>query len=85
MSTPNPILAAAAPELIAIIKAIEQFNASMGPDPTQWVVKFPGAQTVLVGTVLLQLPAIATAEGGALQTLLNTTLNGWISKLTPTA
>lgn len=83
MSTPNPVVTAAAPELIAILKAIQVFNTTMGPDPTQWVVKFPGAQTVLIGTVLLQVPALATAEGAALQTGINNTLNGWIAKLTP--
>lgn len=83
MSTPNPILTAAAPELIAILKAIQAFNTTMGPDPTQWVVKFPGAQTVLIGTVLLEVPALATAEGAALQTSINSTLSGWITKLTP--
>jgi len=67
--------------LIAVIQAIETFITTMGPDPTQWAVKFPGASLALQGAVLLQLPTLATAEGGALQTAINTTLQGWINKL----
>ncbi|MGA7524692.1 MAG: hypothetical protein WBW84_19745 [Acidobacteriaceae bacterium] len=81
MNSPNPIVVAAAPELVAVIEAIQSFITTMGPDPTQWIVKFPGASLALQGAVLLQLPTLATAEGGALQSAINTTLAGWISKL----
>jgi hypothetical protein len=81
MSTPNPVVAAAAPELISVIQAIQTFITTMGPDPIKWAVLFPGASLALQGAVLLQLPTLATAEGGALQTTINATLSGWITKL----
>ena len=81
MSTPNPILGAAAPELIAIIKALQSFNAAMGPDPAKWALNFPGAQLILTGTVLNQLPLLATAEGGVAITQLDNVYAGWIAKL----
>ena len=85
MSTPNPLVTAASPELIAVLKAILQFNANIGADPAQWPLKVPGAFTVLLGTVQLQLPALAAAEAGALQADVNSKVEGWIAKLTPTA
>lgn len=81
MSTPNPALVAAAPSLIAVLSAIKQFNADMGPDPLKWALNFPGAQMKLLGTVNLQLPQLAVAEGGALQTLTNNQVDSWISQL----
>jgi len=85
MSTPNPILTAAAPELIAVIKALQAFNAAMGPDPAKWALNFPGAQLILTGTILTQVPVLATAEGGAAITQLDNVYAGWITKLTPPA
>jgi hypothetical protein len=81
MSTPNPALKAAAPELIAILQAIIQFNTNMGANPLMWVTNFPGASLQLQGAVLLQLPALATAEAGALQTIINTHLSTWEAQL----
>ena len=37
----DPVIQAAAPELIAMIKALQQFNADMGPDPTNGASTFP--------------------------------------------
>lgn len=81
MSTPNPFLAAAAPELIAILQAIKQFNTNIGPDPQQWALKVPGALTVLLGTVQLQLPAVLLAEGGAVQTEVNSKIDSWVASI----
>ncbi len=81
MSTPNPIEVAAAPSLIAALQAIEQFLADMGNNPLLWVANFPGAQLKLIGTIQLQLPSLATAEGGAIQTAINTQLTTWITQL----
>lgn len=81
MSTPNPVLVAAAPSLIAALQALQQFETDLGPNPLQWVANYPGAKLKLLGTLALQLPAIATAEGGALEGLINTTTSGWITKL----
>ena len=77
----DPVIQAAAPELIAMIKALQQFNADMGPDPTKWVVNFPGSKLKETGTIMLQLPALATAEAGAGLTALDNVYAGWITKL----
>ena len=81
MSTPNPIVAAAAPEAVAVLQAIKAFIVSMGPDPAKWVVNYPGAQVVLLGTVMQQLPALAQAEGAAVGELVTTKLDAWITSL----
>ena len=81
MSTPNPILVAAAPSLISALQALQQFEADMGPNPLVWAANYPGAKLKLLGTLALQLPTIATAEGGALENVINTTTSGWITKL----
>lgn len=81
MSTPNPLLTAAAPELIAALQAIQTFIANMGPDPAQWMLKFPGASQVLLGTVQMQVPTLATAEGAALQAQANAQIAKWIEGL----
>ncbi len=83
MSTPNPVLSAAAPELIAMIKALQQFNADMGTNPALWGVNFPGAKLKETGAIMLQVPALATAEAGAGLTALDNVYAGWITKLTP--
>ena len=81
MSTPNPIVKAAAPELMAIIDALSAGVTAMGPDPLQWAVKWPGVLLSLQGAILTQLPTLATAEGGALQTEVQSTMANWVSKL----
>lgn len=77
----NAVVAAATPELIAIITALQSFNAAMGPDPTKWAINYPGARLILAGTVLQQLPLLATAEGGAGIAALDNLESGWIAKL----
>jgi hypothetical protein len=77
----DPIVTAAAPELIAVIKALQAFNAAMGPDPTKWVVNYPGAKLIETGTILQQLPALASAEGGVAINALDSLYAGWIAKL----
>ena len=64
----SPIETAAIPSLVAALEALQAFFTSMGTDPTQFAVKFPGASQVLLGTLELQLPSLASAEIGALQT-----------------
>lgn len=81
MSTENPVVAAATPALIAVLQAIKQFNVNIGIDPAKWVLTVPGALTILIGTVELQLPAVAVAEAGALQTDVNAKIDGWIASL----
>jgi hypothetical protein len=81
MSTPTPAIQAAAPVLISVLQAMEQFVADMGPDPAQWVLKYPGAKLKLVGTIGLQLPALAIAEGAVAQSAANSLFAGWIKDL----
>jgi hypothetical protein len=81
MSTPNPIVTAATPELIAVLQAILQFNANIGVNPAQWPLTVPGALTVLLGTVQLQVPALASAEAGAVVAEVNAKISAWIASL----
>lgn len=84
MST-NPITAAAVPSLILVLEALQTFIANLGTDPAQVPIKFPGAVQVLLGSVELQLPALASAELGSLQTDVNTKITSWIKSLQATA
>lgn len=81
MSTPNPIVAAAAPSLIPVLQSLQTFITNLGTDPAQVPAKFPGALQVLIGSVELQLPALAVAEFSALQTDANAKIAGWITSL----
>jgi hypothetical protein len=81
MSSPNPFQAAAAPALIAVLQALQAFLVNMGTDPLQLAVKFPGALQVFLGTVEMQLPAVATAELGAVQTAANAKIAALIAEL----
>lgn len=81
MSTPDPLIVAAAPSAIAVLKALQTFLADLGTDPLQVPVKFPGALQVFLGNVELQAPALATSELAALQTAANSKIAGWISAL----
>ncbi len=81
MSTPNLLLTAGAPSLIAALEAIQAFVLNLGTDPGEVAVKFPGALQVLLGTIELQVPALATAELGALQTEVNAKIAALIAKL----
>ena len=83
-STTNPIVAAAAPSLIAVLQAVEVFIANIGTDPAQIAIKFPGALTVLLGTIEMQLPGLAASELGALQAAANTKIGTWITSLKAT-
>ena len=81
MSTPNPILVAASPALIAILQAVQTFNTNIGADPTKWALTVPGAFQILLGSIQLQLPGIAVAEGTLVQTEINTKVGSWITAL----
>lgn len=84
MSTPNPlqqIELAAIPTGIAILQALKAFDAVMGPDPTQWVLKYPGARLVLAGTVANQLLPLLQSEGGVVVGALDAEYGNLITKL----
>ena len=78
-TTPNPIVAAAVPSLVSVLHALQTFVANLGSDPEQVAVKFPGALQVLIGSVELQLPALATSEFTTLQADANTKIGAWIA------
>lgn len=83
--TNPPILSdlevAAIPTAIAVLQAVQAFNSNMGVDPLLWVVKYPGALTSLVGTLELQVPTLAQAEGGAAISAANARVASWILSL----
>jgi len=81
MTIPNPIVAAAVPSLVSVLTALQTFIGNLGTDPAQVPIKFPGALQVLIGTVELQLPALAAAEFGTLQTEANAKITAWITAL----
>jgi hypothetical protein len=82
MSTPNPVLVAVAPEIQAMLKALEAFDNAMGADPTKWALNFPGAKLILDGSMLQQLVAVAPALGGLAVTGLNGFWAGLAAKVT---
>jgi hypothetical protein len=81
MSSPNPILSAAAPELVIVLQALQTFLTNLGTDPTKFAITLPGALQVFLGTAELQLPALAGAEVGAVQTAANAKIGSWIAAL----
>jgi hypothetical protein len=81
MSSPNTILVAAAPTLNVILDAIQQFGVDIGPDPEKWKITVLPSLQKLLSEVELQIPAVATAEGGQLQTLLNAKVRDLKTKL----
>lgn len=81
MSTPNPVLTAAAPAIVAVLQAAKQLITNLGADPAQIVAKAPGAFSVFVGTVEMQFPSLVSAELGAVQTDVNAKIDALIAKL----
>jgi hypothetical protein len=81
MSTPNPVLVAAAPSINAALVAISTFITNLGPDPTKVAVTFPGALQVLLGQLELQLPVLANSEFGAVQTAAQSKIAQWQASL----
>lgn len=63
---------------------MQAFIANLGTDPLQVAVKFPGAAQVFLGTVEMQLPALASSEFSALQADVNAKISAWITKLQAT-
>jgi hypothetical protein len=81
MSTPNPILVAAAPSLIASLQALQTFLTNLGTDPAKVAITFPGALQVLLGTLEMQLPGLASSEFGAVQAAANARIAALITSL----
>ena len=81
MSTPNPVLVAAAPSLVSALQAVKQFLGDMGQDPAHWALNFPGAELKLIGQLDLLLPGLLTAEGTALNTAIGAKIDSAIAAL----
>lgn len=83
MSNPNPALVAAAPVLLNVLSELQTFFTTvLTGDPALIPERFDGASKVLLGSIELQLPGLAVAELGAVQTNINTKLASWKTSLT---
>jgi hypothetical protein len=81
MTTLNAEEQAAIPTARAALAAVKAFVSNMGPDPQQWVAKYPGSSLVLLGTLQNLAPALLVAEGGALQKTITSQIDSWDATL----
>jgi len=82
MSTPNPVLIAAAPTVIQAVQLLQTcINTILTGDPMQIPLRAGPAAGILVNQLELLLPGLATAEAGTVQTDINSKLNALIAKL----
>jgi membrane carboxypeptidase/penicillin-binding protein PbpC len=81
MSTPNPFLVAGAPEFIVILQAAQTFVKNLGTDPTKLPITAGPALQVFLGTAGLQIPALANAEFGVVQSGAISQLGNAIEKI----
>jgi hypothetical protein len=72
---------AAVPMEVSVLEAVAQFLANLGVDPVVAIAKLPGAFLVLQGQVMLQGPALAQAEFGAVMSSGQAALAAAIAKL----
>jgi hypothetical protein len=80
--TPNPVLVAAAPVLENVISELQTFFTTvLTGDPSQIALRFAAASQVLLGSIELQLPGLATAEIGVVHTAIDAKLAGWKTSL----
>jgi hypothetical protein len=71
---------AAVPTEVVVLTAAKTLIANVGTDQSQVAVKWPGALQVFLGTLQLQLPALAQSEFGTLPALADSFLDGLIAK-----
>ena len=82
MSTPNPVLVAAAPTLIQAVQLLQTaINTILTGDPMQIPLRAGPAAAIFVSQLELLVPGLASAETGAVQTDVNAKLGGLITKL----
>jgi hypothetical protein len=82
MSTPNAALVAAAPILNTVIDQLTILVTTvLTGDPAQIPLRFDGAVKVFVGNLELQLPGLAVAEIGVVQTEITSGLASLKAKL----
>jgi hypothetical protein len=81
-NTPNPILVAAAPTLIQAVGLLKTaINTILTGDPAQIALRAGPAAAIFVAQVELLLPQLAASEVGAVNTDINTKLDGLVTKL----
>jgi hypothetical protein len=82
VSTPNPVLVAAAPSLITALQEFQTaLNTILTGDPLQIPLRAGPAAAILVGQLQLLLPGLAVAETGVVQAEINTKIGGLITSL----
>lgn len=75
--------AAAIPTAINVVGALEAFVTNVNlADPEGIPGRLPGALQVFLGTVEMQAPALAVAEGAALQSTVLARFAAWKASLT---
>ena len=73
---------AALPTASAVVDALDAFIVNINlTDPTNGPLRLSGALKILLGQIELQAPALATAEGAALQTDALNVLAAWKAKI----
>jgi Transglycosylase SLT domain len=82
VSTPNPILKAAAPTLVTALQELQTaLNTILTGDPAQIPLRAGPAVAIMIGQLELLLPGLAAAETGVVQSDINTKIGGLITKL----
>jgi hypothetical protein len=82
MSTPNPVLKAAAPTLITALQEFKTaINTILTGDPMQIPLRAGPAAAILIAQLQLLLPGLVVAETGVVQADVNTKIDGFISQL----
>ena len=82
MSTPNPVLVAAAPTLIAVLTELQTaVTTILTGDPLQLPSRVDGAIKIFLGQLELQFPGLVTAELGVVATDAVTALGNAKTKL----
>lgn len=82
MSTPNPVLVAAAPTLITAIGDLQAaINTILTGDPAQIGLRVGPAVAILVGQLELLLPGLEIAELSVVGTEANAKLGALVTKL----
>jgi len=82
MSTPNPVLKAAAPILITAVTELQTLiNTILTGDPATAGMRAGPAAQIFLGQLGLLLPELGTAEVGAVNTDVQAKLGALITKL----
>ena len=78
----DPALVAAKPVLIAALTALQTFGTTvLTGDPMQLPLRIDAAADIFVGQLKLQIPALASAEQGAVLTGFNAKVGDLLTKV----